>query len=102
MAHELPHRLPAVGRLLGPVVFGDLPAYRLENIGKPPRRELACLNRYCYGTSGNVLVYQPLSLLPHEKSTSGQCVQKCRYRSVWPCSGRGRSAAWGKRSMTSL
>ena len=34
--------------------------------------------------------------------TSGQSVQKCRYRSVWPCSGRGRSAAWGKRSMTSL
>ena len=62
------HRLPAVGRLLGPVVFGDFLAYCLENIGKPPRREFACLNRYCYGTSGNVLVYQPLSLLPCEKA----------------------------------
>ena len=44
----------------------------------------------------------PLVLQRLRDGTSGQCVQKCRYRSVWLCSGRGRSAAWGKRSMTSL
>ena len=49
-------------------------------------------------TSSSVSLISPF----YGKGTSGQSVQKCRYRSVWPCSGRGRSAAWGKRSMTSL
>ena len=64
VAHELPHRLPAVGRLFCPVVFGDLPGNRSQHTGKPPRRELACLDRYRYGSPGNIFIYQPNPSFP--------------------------------------
>jgi len=61
---ELAHRLPAVWGLLCPVRLCDFPPHRLEHIRKPPRRELACLDGYRYGTSGNVLVNQPYPSFP--------------------------------------
>ena len=43
VGHELAHRLPAVGRLVLPVSFGNLAARRLERLGQHPRRQLAGL-----------------------------------------------------------
>ena len=63
-AHELTHRLFSVGRLAGPVRFLNLPAHRQTRLGQHSARELCCLDRNCYGTSGNVLVNQPYPSFP--------------------------------------
>ena len=64
VAHELAHRLFAVGCLAGPVRFLDLPAHRQTRLGQHPARELCRLDGNCYGTSGNVLINQPYPSFP--------------------------------------
>ena len=59
--HELFHGLLAVGRLLGPVRFGNLASHRPDNIGKPPGGQLRRFHRYGNRAPGNILVYQPSS-----------------------------------------
>ena len=39
-------------------------AHKLMGLGQHPARELCCLDRNCYGTSGNVLVNQPYPSFP--------------------------------------
>ena len=64
VAHELAHRLFAVGCLAGLVRFLDLPAHRQTRLGQHPARELCRLDGNCYGTSGNVLINQPYPSFP--------------------------------------
>ena len=61
VGHELFHALLAVGRLFGPVVFGNFPSDALYHIGKAPGGQLRRFHRYGNRAPGNILVYQPSS-----------------------------------------
>ena len=58
VGHELPHRLPAVGRLVGAVGLADFAASRPDDIGQPTGGQFGRLHRNGYGAPGNIFVYQ--------------------------------------------
>lgn len=58
VGHEFFHTLLAVGRLSGPVVFGNFPPDTLYHIGKAPGGQLRSLHGNRNRAPGNIFIYQ--------------------------------------------
>ncbi len=103
VGHQLFHGLPAVGRLVGPAFLLYLPASRPEHIGQPPGRQLSRPYGQRDGAPGNILVNQskPPPFMVDRPSGLWDILSRS-HRPSRPGSGWPRSAADGKRSITSL
>ena len=77
VSHELFYALPAVGRLPGPVLLGDLSAHSGQHIGETPGRQLTGFYRNCYGTPVNIFFYQLCRLLSHLGTICPEVVLRC-------------------------
>ena len=101
MGHQFPHRLPAVGCLVGLVRLANLPPRRPQRQGQRPGRQLARLDIDRYGAPGHIFLYQSITSSRYDKSPLGQSVPK-GYRSSRPGSGTGLPRWAAALSLTSL
>ena len=88
VSHELPYGLSAVGRPVVPVHGTDLPAGRPEDMGQPPRRQLARLGVHRDGAPGNIFLYQSITSSQIAKALWDKVSHRA-YRSSRPGSGAG-------------